>query len=70
VKALSIFAGLDPSLQTGEVVTSSTSTETLAAGAVAKDPRRWLALAVIASSQLMVILDASIVTIALPVGAA
>ena len=66
MKALNIFAGLDPSLQTGEVVTSSPSTETVAAGAVAKDPRRWLALAVIASSQLMVILDASIVTIALP----
>ena len=47
-------------------MTSSPSTETLAAGAVAKDPRRWLALAVIASSQLMVILDASIVNIALP----
>jgi EmrB/QacA subfamily drug resistance transporter len=34
--------------------------------AVEKDPRRWLALAVIGLSQLMVILDASIVTIALP----
>ena len=31
-----------------------------------KDPRRWLALAVIAVSQLMIVLDASIVTIALP----
>jgi EmrB/QacA subfamily drug resistance transporter len=30
------------------------------------DPRRWLALAVIAVSQLMVVLDASIVNIALP----
>src|SRR5580658_2731624 len=30
------------------------------------DPRRWLALAVIAVAQLMVVLDASIVTIALP----
>jgi EmrB/QacA subfamily drug resistance transporter len=30
------------------------------------DPKRWLALAVIAVSQLMVVLDASIVTIALP----
>jgi EmrB/QacA subfamily drug resistance transporter len=30
------------------------------------DPRRWVALAVIAVSQLMVVLDASIVTIALP----
>jgi EmrB/QacA subfamily drug resistance transporter len=32
----------------------------------AVDPRRWLALAVIAIAQLMVVLDASIVTIALP----
>jgi EmrB/QacA subfamily drug resistance transporter len=30
------------------------------------DPRRWLALAIIAVAQLMVVLDASIVTIALP----
>jgi EmrB/QacA subfamily drug resistance transporter len=39
------------------------------AGAVAphvNDPRRWLALAVIAIAQLMVVLDASIVNIALP----
>jgi EmrB/QacA subfamily drug resistance transporter len=47
-------------------VSSSTSTQTLTAEAVEKDPRRWLALAVIGLSQLMVILDASIVTIALP----
>jgi EmrB/QacA subfamily drug resistance transporter len=32
----------------------------------APDPRRWLALAVIAVAQLMVVLDASIVTIAMP----
>jgi EmrB/QacA subfamily drug resistance transporter len=32
----------------------------------AADPRRWLALGVIAVAQLMVVLDASIVTIALP----
>lgn len=32
----------------------------------AADPRRWLALGVIAIAQLMVVLDASIVTIALP----
>ena len=30
------------------------------------DPRRWLALAVIAVAQLMIVLDASIVNIALP----
>jgi EmrB/QacA subfamily drug resistance transporter len=35
-------------------------------GMSSTDPRRWLALAVIAVAQLMVILDASIVTIALP----
>lgn len=34
--------------------------------APAADPRRWLALAVIAASTLMVVLDSSIVTIALP----
>jgi EmrB/QacA subfamily drug resistance transporter len=33
---------------------------------VAPDPKRWLALGVIAIAQLMVVLDASIVTIALP----
>ncbi|MHA3702411.1 MFS transporter [Jatrophihabitans sp. YIM 134969] len=32
----------------------------------APDPRRWLALAIIAVSQLMVVLDASIVNVALP----
>jgi EmrB/QacA subfamily drug resistance transporter len=48
----------------------STLTEPLAtpnpAGGVEPDPRRWLALGVIAIAQLMVVLDASIVTIALP----
>ena len=33
---------------------------------VSADPRRWLALAVIAAATLMVVLDASIVNIALP----
>ena len=33
------------------------------------DPRRWWALVVLAAAQLMIILDASIVNIALPVGA-
>ena len=32
----------------------------------AVDPRRWLALAVLAAAQLMIVLDASIVNIALP----
>jgi EmrB/QacA subfamily drug resistance transporter len=35
-------------------------------GTVGPDPRRWLALGVIAIAQLMVVLDASIVNIALP----
>ena len=51
---------------TGDVVTSLPSTRTMPAEAVEKDPKRWLALAVIGFSQLMVILDASIVNIALP----
>jgi len=42
---------------------TSTSAGTDAAG---PDPRRWLALGVIAIAQLMVVLDASIVNIALP----
>jgi hypothetical protein len=37
-----------------------------AAGLDEKDPRRWAILAVVVVAQLMVILDASIVTIALP----
>ena len=36
---------------------------------VEPDPKRWLALAVLAAAQLMIVLDASIVNIALPVGA-
>src|ERR1039458_7656577 len=35
-------------------------------GALAPDPRRWHALGVIAIAQLMVVLDASIVNLALP----
>ena len=35
-------------------------------GATSPDPRRWWALAVLAASQLMIVLDASIVNIALP----
>jgi MFS family permease len=37
-----------------------------AAAAATPDPRRWLALAVLAAAQLMIVLDASIVNIALP----
>ncbi|MEP6666878.1 MAG: MFS transporter [Nocardioidaceae bacterium] len=50
----------DPSQTTGETVAEGPpSTGEL-------DPRRWLALGVIAIAQLMIILDASIVNIALP----
>jgi len=35
-------------------------------GMASDDPRRWLALAVLAAAQLMIVLDASIVNIALP----
>ena len=45
--------------------TDPTADEVVAATA-APDPRRWLALGVIAIAQLMIILDASIVNIALP----
>ena len=44
---------------------SATSAEPTST-AVAPDPRRWKALMVIAIAQLMVVLDASIVNIALP----
>jgi len=37
-----------------------------ATSATTPDPRRWLALAVLAAAQLMIVLDASIVNIALP----
>jgi EmrB/QacA subfamily drug resistance transporter len=40
--------------------------ESIANSAIEPDPRRWKALAVIAIAQLMVVLDASIVNIALP----
>lgn len=44
----------------------SDAREVTGAGMSSTDPRRWLALAVIAVAQLMVVLDASIVNIALP----
>jgi EmrB/QacA subfamily drug resistance transporter len=48
--------------------TSTSTTRTHATGAASHppDPRRWLALAVIAIAQLMVVLDATIVNIAMP----
>jgi len=46
--------------------TSSVGAPQRAATRDGPDPRRWLALVVIAIAQLMVVLDASIVTIALP----
>ena len=48
------------------MATHSTSPATSTADATEPDPQRWLALMVIALAQLMVILDASIVNIALP----
>jgi EmrB/QacA subfamily drug resistance transporter len=55
--------------QTGDVVTSSSSRGPEPAAAPDSSPqdsKRWLALAVIGITQLMVVLDASIVNIALP----
>lgn len=46
--------------------TATTATTSAALGGEVADPRRFRALAIIALAQLMVILDASIVTIALP----
>ncbi len=45
---------------------TTTDTPTVPVDTTGPDPKRWLALAVIAVAQLMVVLDASIVTIALP----
>ena len=47
-------------------VTTTDSREQVSARADAPRDRRWLALAVIGVAQLMIILDASIVNIALP----
>jgi EmrB/QacA subfamily drug resistance transporter len=48
------------------VATDSTTFDTPSTPTDGPDPKRWLALAIIAVAQLMVVLDASIVTIALP----
>ncbi len=45
---------------------STSSTPDISSAATEPDPQRWLALIVIATAQLMIILDASIVNIALP----
>lgn len=50
----------DPTLPSGEIPAEAPAAHT------ELDPRRWLALGVIAIAQLMIILDASIVNIALP----
>jgi EmrB/QacA subfamily drug resistance transporter len=47
-------------------VTTNQLTETTPAPAVAPDPRRYWSLAVIAIAQLMIVLDASVVVVALP----
>jgi EmrB/QacA subfamily drug resistance transporter len=48
----------EPTHPPGEAVATATPVE--------PDPKRWLALAVLAAAQLMIVLDASIVNIALP----
>jgi EmrB/QacA subfamily drug resistance transporter len=53
-------------LLSGVLVTDASATAEHPTGMDSADPRRWLALGVIAVAQLMIILDASIVTIALP----
>ena len=45
---------------------TTTTTATSPAAVAAPDPRRWAALGIIAVAQLMVVLDATIVNIALP----
>ncbi len=47
-------------------IESSGDTNAATSAQAEPDPRRWLALAVLAASQLMIVLDASIVNIALP----
>jgi MFS family permease len=47
-------------------MTQSSADATTSSGATTADPRRWAALAVIAAAQLLVVLDASVVNIALP----
>ncbi|MET3805154.1 EmrB/QacA subfamily drug resistance transporter [Nakamurella sp. UYEF19] len=51
-------------------MTSQTTTDLTKSGAAdALDPRRWIALIVIGAAQLMVVLDATIVNVALPTAA-
>ncbi len=47
-------------------ITAETNSSPPPSAVTEPDPKRWLALAIIAIAQLMVVLDASIVTIALP----
>ena len=64
----------DSTLPSEETAPKATAAETTPAGAsgtegktaAQPDPRRWWALAVLAAAQLMIVLDASIVNIALP----
>ncbi len=55
----------DPAIQQSADVAPGTAT-TLAPDAAEPDPRRWWSLVVIALSQLMIVLDITVVTIALP----
>jgi EmrB/QacA subfamily drug resistance transporter len=52
----------EPLTPAGEALAEEETTDT----SEAPDPRRWLMLAVLAAAQLMIVLDASIVNIALP----
>jgi EmrB/QacA subfamily drug resistance transporter len=51
---------------TSTATSASTSARTTSVTAAGADPRRWLILAVVSLAQLMVVLDATIVNIALP----
>ena len=56
----------DPISPSGEAVDEAIEAARATSADEAPDPRRWLALGIIAVAQLMIILDASIVNIALP----
>jgi hypothetical protein len=47
-------------------MSSTVSASTAAVAAAPPDPRRWLALTIIAIAQLMIVVDSSSVNIALP----
>src|SRR5262245_46774174 len=53
-------------MSVGGIVTAANVLERPSAPSTNLDPKRWVALAIIAVAQLMVVLDATIVNIALP----